>query len=130
MITIKQIHKEDWEASQREGSPICFSEYKDASLDRIDFALLAESGERMMGYLTCREHDAETIYWQYGGTFPGTRETSMSRSVHYAAVLWCKERYKRITTVIENTNTVMLKLALINGFKIVGCIRNHFKASF
>lgn len=101
-----------------------FETYKPASLDRIDFALLIERGETLMGFATCREHDAETLYWQYGGALPGTKSSSLTFPGYQAVVAWSKERYKRITTIIENDNVVMLKFAMKVGFRIVG-VRTH-----
>jgi len=123
MVEVKQIHKNDWKVFSERAHLACFNESKDSSMDRIDFALIVEDGARMMGYLTCREHDSETLYWQYGGSFPGTRESSLTFVGYQAFVAWCKERYKRITTVIENENIVMLKMAMKVGFRIVG-VRN------
>ena len=48
--------------------------------------------------------------------------TPVSGSNH-AFVEWCKPRYKRITTLIENKNTVMLKMAMKVGFRVIG-VRN------
>lgn len=73
-----------------------------------------------MGYLTCRETDAHTLYWQYGGAFPGTIKSSMTWIGYQAFALWCKQRYKRVVTYIENKNTVMLKMAMKIGFVIQG----------
>lgn len=120
MVQVRQIHKEDWAAFSERAHLSCFGEHKPKELDRIDFALIVEDGERMMGYLTCREWDAKTLYWQFGGSFPGTKDTAMTFPGYKAFVQWSEERYDRVTTLIENTNVVMLKMAMKVGFRIVG----------
>lgn len=99
---------------------ISFGEKREPSIERIDFALLAVSEHKALGYITCREADAETVYWQFGGPFPGTKGSSVSFRCYQAAVEWCKLRYDRVYTFIENSNKAMLKMALEVGFLIVG----------
>ena len=102
-----------------------FGEKKPASLDRFDFTLVAEGeNSRMLGYITCREFDSKSLYWQYGGPFPGTKGTSMSFRIYQEALKWSGEKYDRVLTVVENKNTTMLKMHLISGFFIVG-FRQH-----
>lgn len=120
MVTIRQVHKEDWAAFSERAHLACFETHKPAEWDRIDYALLIENGDTLMGYATCREWDAQTLYWQFGGAFRGTRSSSMTFKGYQAVAAWSKERYKRVTTLIENDNTVMLKMALKIGFKIIG----------
>lgn len=94
-------------------------------MDRISFALLA-IGEKddLLGYITCRESDKFSLYFQYGGAFPGTIKTSMSFKAYQECINFCRPKYKRITTMIENTNTSMLKMAMKVGFRIQGI--NYF----
>ena len=127
MIIVVQVHKEDWAQLSEKAHLACFNEAKPASMDRIDFALIVEEDSRMMGYLTCREHDAETLYWQYGGAFRGTRESSLTWKGYQAFVAWTRERYKRITTVIENDNLVMLKM---EDFQRMMTLKELFKVVF
>ncbi len=115
---------EQWEPLSEKFHLVCFDTHKPKEWDRIDFALVAESGDELNGYVTCREHDAQTLYWQFGGAFPGTRQTSLSWKAYQAFGLWAQDKYKRITTLIENENIVMLKMAFKLGFRIIG-VRVH-----
>ena len=120
-VRVEKLSPEAWKPLSENAHLIAFNEIKKAETDRIDFALLAVKGHAdLLGYITCKEHDSETVYWQYGGAFPGTRETSLSYLGYMAFVAYCKERYKSIVTVIENDNFPMLKMAMKVGFKIIG----------
>lgn len=109
----------DWaEAAHK----ISFNEIRPASMNRIDFALLTinPSNNKPGGFCTCRELDNETVYWQYGGSFPETIGTVWSARSYEALIEWSKQRYKRITTLVSNQNVVYLKLAMKYGFRIIG----------
>lgn len=120
---IEKISKEDWELVSEDAHLIAFGKRKPAYFDRIDFALLAKTETQMLGYITCREMDHETLYWQFGGAFPGTKDTVKSWRAYEAFGKWCGDKYKRVTTLIENDNTVMLKMAMKLGYRIIG-VRN------
>lgn len=126
-IVVEKIEKEDWKEISRDAHLIVFEKIMPPDLERIDFALLAKRGDELLGYLTCREFDAETLYCAHGGTFPGTRATSLSVSVYLTFIKWAEKNYKRVATLIENNNRPMLKLALHAGYKIVGL--RSFKGS-
>lgn len=99
----------------------CFSEIREASFDRIDYALVvADETSRPVGYITCKEFDANTTYWQHGGGFPESIGVPIFRA-YQACVEWEKENHKRIFTLIENKNKRMLKMAMKVGFDIIGC---------
>jgi len=101
---------------------IAFGKVRPARIERIDYALLAVDSEteKPMGYVTCREHDAETVYWQFGGAFPGTKGSGQTFEGCTKLMEWCEGRYKRITGRVENTNLPALHLALKLGFLING----------
>lgn len=119
-IEIERIEKDDWKKLSEKAHLIVFSEHKPADLDRIDFALVAKVGTKLLGYVTCREMDGKSIYWQHGGAFPGTRNSSVSLACYLRLVWWTKQHYDRVSTYIENTNVVYLKMAMKVGFRIVG----------
>lgn len=124
-MIVELVDAETWKKEFSEAAhKIAFKELKPASWDRIDYALLAIDGDVAAGYVTCRELDSESVYWQYGGAMPGTRDTIKSFRAYEAFVQWHKSRYKRVATYIENTNTVMLKMAMRVGFRITG-VRNY-----
>ncbi len=120
-IEVEKIHSKDWAYLSEDAHLIAFQELRPVESERIDFALVAKRmPDKLMGYITCREHDSETLYWQFGGAFPGTRESSLTFKAYQKFVDFCQTRYKRVTTIIENDNVVMLKMAMRVGFRVVG----------
>jgi hypothetical protein len=74
-----QIHKDDWSDLAERAHLVVFGEVKKPEMDRLDFTLLVESEAGVpMQYATCREIDKESLYFQYGGSFPGTKGTIQS----------------------------------------------------
>lgn len=124
-MRVIQISKEKWAELAEKAHLIVFNETKKPDMDRIDFTLLVESGSGIpMQYATCRELDKESLYFQYGGSFPGTKGTINSVRCMEKIIEWAEfAGYKRISFLIENTNEAMLKLAIRTGFLITG-IRN------
>lgn len=123
-VEVDVLLSPEWDKYAEKAHLICFNKLNPAEKQRIDFALVSRWGDRLMGYVTCREMDADTVYWQFGGAFPGTKDTALTFKGYTALIGHCKNKYKRITTLIENTNTPMLKMAMKAGFLIVG-IRNY-----
>lgn len=122
---IKKIEAAEWIDTFSElAHRAVFNEHKPKERDRIDFALLAYTADVPIGYMTCREFDNETIYWQFGGSFPPIRSTLTATRVYESFVRWHQEHYKRCVTYIENDNRAMLGMAARVGFKITG-IRNY-----
>lgn len=119
-IEIERIEKDDWKKLSEKAHLIVFAENKPAEMDRLDYALVAKMGTNLLGYVTCRETDANSIYWQFGGAFPGTKSSSLSFACYLRLVWWTKQHYARVTTLIENTNVVYLKMALKIGFRVIG----------
>lgn len=123
MFALQLISKDDWkEYFAKEAHALVFNEVRSSDLDRIDFALILLDKDSPVAFVTCREHDAETIYMQYGGAMPQNKKT-YGVSQGYAqmvAFLSSDPKYKRIATRIGNQNTAMLRLAMSQGFRIVG----------
>jgi RimJ/RimL family protein N-acetyltransferase len=120
-MRVEQLSAEEWSSLSEDAHRVVFGSVKPASLDRIDFALLVVDEEHTpMGYVTCREWDRDTLYWQFGGMFPGTKETIHSFAVFQALIAWCRPRYQRLTALVENSNTPMLKMAMKVGYRITG----------
>lgn len=125
-FSIVMIPKDKWAVLSEDLHKICFHTIKKKEWERIDFALAAINDEKneMISYITCKELDHESLYWQYGGVLPAYQKTFNSASSYGKAFDWCRNAgYKRIGTLIENTNEQMLKMAAHNGFIIIG-IRN------
>lgn len=125
-MRVQRVHKDDWLTAAAQAHLIVFNETKKPELDRIDFALVVESEHQIpLQYATCRELHAESLFVQYGGSFPGTKGTINSLRCFEEILTWAREQgYKRVSFLVENTNTPMLKLALTTGFLITG-VRNH-----
>lgn len=121
-MRIEVVNAIEWAQMSEDAHRIVFDRHKPATWDRIDYAILLidDSHDVAAGYITCREIDGETLYWQFGGAFPGTKGTIKSFQLYQFALNWCQGRYKRVTTLIENTNTVMLKMAMKVGFRVIG----------
>lgn len=120
-LTIKQVTPHEWAEMGELAHRVVFNEVRPAEMNRIDYALIAEIDGQLSGYLTAREFDQETVYWQYGGAFPGTHSSSKAVETYGAFVDWTLERYKFITTLVKNDNVRYLKLAMHFGFRIIGC---------
>lgn len=128
MIRLEVFTAEEWKQLSEVAHDVVFKKLFHKDNERIDFALMGVNEEgKPCGYVTCVERDADTLYWQFGGTFPGTKSTSVSYQVYRVFLDWCKQHYKRVTFLVENNNLPMLKMAMMGGFKIVG-LRN-FKGS-
>lgn len=120
MNIVKLLPKE-WKELSESAHLICFNERSEAGSDRIDFALLALKDESPCAYVTCREVDSETLYWQYGGAMPNIKDTVNSYKAYESLTGFCREMgYIRITTLVKNTNIVMLKFAMKIGYRIIG----------
>lgn len=119
-MNIERFSPAAWKEYSAHAHRIAFGEVMPEGLERIDFALLLVDGKKPLGYVTCRELDSETIRWQFGGAFPGTQGTAVTYRGYQAFVRHAMRDYKRIGTLIENTNVVMLKMALKVGFRVIG----------
>lgn len=128
-MRVVRVTKEDWKQLSEKAHLVVFNEVRDAESERIDFALVAENQDSTPGtYVTCRELDAHSLYFQYGGSFPGTKGTPRSLQAMQGFLRWARENgYKRVAYYVENKNHAMLKLAMRTGFTITG-VRN-FKNS-
>lgn len=122
---MEKLGKEKWSYVSEAAHQAVFGELLKSEYDRVDFGLLAIDAEKdePIGYLTARETDAESVYLKYGGSFPPIKGTRNSLPAYLALLNWLKVRYKRITTYVENTNVVYLKMAMHAGFRVIG-IRN------
>lgn len=119
---IEKLLPEEWKLLSEQAHLAMFSESRSSEMDRIDYALIITDEEKKLcGYLTARELDQDSVYWQYGGAFPGTHSSKKAFDVYGELILWAKRHYKRITTLVKNSNVRYLKLAMHFGFRIIGC---------
>ena len=129
-MNVAKIEKDAWTEHFAESAHrIAFGKKQDPSAQRIDYALfVVDEGDSPAGYITVREWDSDTCYWQFGGALPKAKGTIKSWRVYNACIRWTKEKgYKRITTYIENDNRAMLRFAEKAGFRITGC--RNFKGA-
>lgn len=119
-MKIEQLTPQQWKLLSEKAHLVVFSEKNVPEQDRLDYALLCVEDKNVLGYLTAREVDAETVHWQFGGAFPGTKGSYVTFQGYKLFVTWTQERYRRITTYIENTNLPMLKFAFKVGFLVQG----------
>lgn len=124
MIKIFRIGKNEWDSFSEYAHKLAFSEHKPKELDRIDYSLLIvkvdENNDRPVGYITVRENDPRSVYWQFGGAFPEAKKSIYVAHGYRAALDFQKKLSDRVVTYIENTNLAMLKLAFSVGFVVVG----------
>lgn len=120
-LSVNKMNEKEWRPFADHAHLICFKESNRSLIEKIDFALLIINNDidQPVSYITCKEFDSETVYWQHGGAMPGSIGIPAFRS-YEAAIKWTREKYKRIFTLIENTNTRMLKMAMKVGFVIIG----------
>jgi RimJ/RimL family protein N-acetyltransferase len=122
MIKIIQIPATEWAQHSAKVHAAVFDKSKPAEWDRIDYVLLIHNDEKAIAYISCREEDRETVYWQFGGIFPAYRNTGLAYKIIDECVKWTAEKYKRVTMRVENSNISFLKLAFKAGFRIVGTV--------
>lgn len=122
VIEITQLDPDQWSVFSEDAHRSCFSEFRPAYTDRIDYALLAHDPQSrgILGYVTVRELDHEGVYWQYGGAFPSVEKGPLVYKCFLKFIETMRSKYKRITTLVENTNITYLKIAMKAGFRIVG----------
>lgn len=120
-MKLRVLPPHDWAKYSETAHLVVFDETRPTALERINFALVVETDEGVpAAYSTIKELDSETAYFQYGGSFPGTKGTTASLRAYKLIMGFISKAYKRAGTLIENTNTPMLKFAMNEGWLITG----------
>lgn len=120
-LSVLKFSASEWKEFSEKAHLIVFDQKRNPQMDRIDYALVVSEGDSLQGYLTAREFDSESVYWQYGGSFPTTKKNLRAFYCYQKCIDWTKEQgYKRITTLIENENVNYIKLAMKFGFRAIG----------
>lgn len=121
-IQIMQLDPEQWSVFSEDAHRAAFSEFRPAYMERIDYAILAHEPQNrgVLGYVTVRELDADSAYWQYGAALDTVSKGVLAVRVYERLINHMREKYKRITTLVENGNVPYLKLAMKMGFRIIG----------
>ena len=125
---VDRIEPGQWDTISENAHVAIFNETREAIANRIDYALGVRDGENVLGFVTVRELDHESIYWQYGGALEDCRNTTKILKAYRAMLEHCFETgTMNIQTLVENTNLPMLKLALKVGFLVIGTKTLHGK---
>lgn len=120
-MRIEQVGKPEWDKLAANAHLISFGEIRPPEFNRFHYALVCCDDENIYSYTTIIELDQESAYMQHGGAMPNIKGSIMVKRCYAMTVAWLKLRYKRISTRIKNTNIAMLKLALSEGLKVIGC---------
>lgn len=121
MIEVKKLSPSEWKDLAHKAHLIVFGEDRPAEMDRISYALLAVKNGNVLAYVTARETDNESVYWPYGGSFPGTRFGPVSYRCLLEFIKYFKDSdFKRINFLVESTNKPMLKFAVNADFEPIG----------
>lgn len=111
----------EWTTMGEYAHRYCFNENRPAEMNRIDYALLAVEDGVPLAYLTARELDNESVYWQYGGALKSSEKSVKVLKAYQMFIETMKKGgMKRISTLIQNNNLPMLKMAMHCGFRIIG----------
>lgn len=119
-MPIEIVHYDEWKNRMNDIYLDVFQAERPVNMERCNFAIISKKENTPVGFVTCIEMDSETIYWQFGGALKIVKRTINVMKYYKEMISWCKSRYKRITTRIENDNIQMIKLAISCGFKILG----------
>ena len=120
-LAVKKLFPDEWSQISETAHLVGFKEKRPAQMDRVDYALVAEGPEhQIIGWLTARELDSESVYWQFGAGMPNVQSSTKAVEAYGMMVEHALSQYKRITTYVENTNVRYLKLAMHFGFRIIG----------
>lgn len=121
-MKVEKLSKEQWDILSYDAHVAVFKEKRPVQSNRIDYALLCtDDYKKIQGFVTIREIDHESVYWQYGGTLEQFRSTPVTFKGYCLFAERCfEEGASSISTLVENSNTPMLKLALKIGFLVIG----------
>jgi len=124
-VTVLYISPEEWVKYAEDSHAAVFKEFRPSSIDRISYALAATDESGVIGYVTCRETDSESLYWQHGGAVDTRYGVAAYRG--FEAFLDNAKPYKRVTTLVRNDNIKYLHLLMKFGFRVIGlrCVKNE-----
>lgn len=120
-MRVEQVGRPEWNKLSTNALYVSFGKEFPADFNRIDYALICCDDENIYSFATVIELNAEAVYMQHGGAMPNIQGTIQVKRCYNAVINWLKLRYKKISTRILNTNLAMLKLAMSEGLRVVGC---------
>lgn len=118
--SIKALTADEWMEWSEAAHENVFSEARENSHNRADFALISLKIGEPTGFIQCKEIDSKTLYLQTGGAFKNFQGTSAVFGSYSALIDWCAENYERVITKVNNENVRMIRLAMSVGFRIIG----------
>jgi hypothetical protein len=119
-VNLVRYTPEQWSSVAEAIHSEVFNEFRGKEINRIDYVLVVWHDSIPLGYMTLRESDSASIYIGYGGILPEARKNIRSYGGYMMLLAYLKQRYDRATTLIENTNIEMLRLAFKAGFIVTG----------
>lgn len=119
-MTIDRMEKVEFDKWAEQAHLVTFNEHRPIEMNRYDFALIATDSGKLIAYGLCREFDSETLYLGFGGCFPEYQKSRKAVEWYEAGIQWALSNYKRVTTLIENENIPMLRVAFHCGLRIIG----------
>lgn len=121
MIRVEQVGKPEWDKLAANAHLISFEEKRPPEFNRFHYALVCCDDNQIYTYATIIEMDQDSAYMQHGGAMPSSKGTVLVKRCYSMVIAWLKLRYKRISTRISNQNLPMLKLAMSEGLRVIGC---------
>lgn len=119
--SVVKVSKEMWvETFSEKAHSSSFGEYRPKASERIDFALIVAENMEPIGYATCIEMDAHTLYWQMGGAFKHSQKTRSVVPGFLEIYRWSLNNYRYVSTRVSAENVAMLHLEMKMGFRICG----------
>lgn len=121
-LRITKLELKDWQGISESAHLAVFDKVRPKEFDRVDYTLVGVDSDTdtPVGYITCHELDMDTLYLQFGGALPNIKGSVHTYACYRAGLNFLKDRYKRLTTYVENTNAAYLKMAISEGFRPVG----------
>ena len=119
-MEVRRLTKDEWANFSEDAHQVVFDEYRPKGFDRLDYVLLLVEEDRVVSYVTIKEMDHFSCYWQFGGVMPDFRGQHKSYDVVKAFETYCREHYLRAGFLVQNTNKNMLVLAVKSGFSPIG----------
>lgn len=119
-MNIVRYTPEEWQSVAEAIHSEVFNEFRGKEINRIDYVLVVWNEMEPLGYMTLRESDSASVYIGYGGILPNARKNIRSYGGYLMLLAYLKNKYERATTLIENTNIEMLRLAFKVGFIVTG----------
>lgn len=111
----------EWKKYASDAHLLAFNEIRDSDSFAYDFILASFTNDgEMTGYIAVQEFDKKSAVLQDGCTFPNLRNTTHPARSYKLALKYLKEKYDILSCTILNSNVAMLKMAMSEGFRIIG----------